>query len=241
MNEQTAEFMSLIQSNLTSPMMALWTKVAEFTPNLIAALVMLAFGWLIAKTVSVVIATALSKLGIDRLGALSGIQEILANTKLKRQEPSAILGRIGFWLVMLTFIMSAAEALGLPQVSATMDKFVLYLPKVLAAAVVLLVGLFIAQFVRTTITTAASGIRAENASVVSGLVYWFLVVVVSTQAIAQLDINVELLNQVIAIALISVGAGFALALGLGGKDIAKERLEALSKQSQGTSTKDTKK
>jgi len=220
----SADLYQNLQASLASPMLALWTKLAQFIPNLLAAIILAAVGYLIARVFSVVIRIVLAKVGLDRMGEQSGLREVLNASSLRHTAPSDIVGAIAFWLILLTFVMSAADALGLPQVSASMEKFVFFLPKVLAAAAVLLLGLFIAKFVRESIVTLASGMDSGNAKLVASIVYGFLVVLISTLAIAQLDIDVGLLNDVISIVLISIGAGVALALGLGGKDIAAEVL-----------------
>lgn len=227
MEDKLVDAVSEFQTNLSDPMLALWEKVLAFIPNLVAALLMLLIGYVLARVLSVILGKALSLVGFNKLGESTGLNKLLQTTTLKEKQPSYLIQAIVFWLVMLTFIVSSADALGLPQVSATMDKFVFFIPGVLAAALVLLVGLFIAQFVKTSIVSIATGLEAGHANVVANVVYGFLVVVIAALATAQLGIDVELLNDLIAIIVLAFAAGFALALGLGGKSIAESMLKNL--------------
>ncbi len=213
------ETVQALQQTFLDPMTALWTKVAAFTPNLIAAIAMIVIGYFVAKFVGAIISKLLNKIGLNRLSDTVGTNRALKQAGVDKTA-SDILGLIVFWLIMLTFILSAADALGLPRVSATIDDFVLYLPKVIAAVIVLMLGLFVAHFVRTSVRSAAEGMNLDYAKPLASTVYGLLVVIVASLAVEQLDIEVTLFNYVVSIVLIAVSAALALSLGLGTRDIA---------------------
>ena len=133
---------------------------------------------------------------------------------------SAIFGKIVYWLIFLTFMISAADALSLPRVSSTIDDFVLYLPKLIGAMLVVIIGLFAAHLVRTAIESAASGMQLDYGKGLGGVAYALIVIVVISLAINQLEIETALLNQVVSIMLFAIAAAVALSLGLGARSIA---------------------
>ena len=134
--------------------------------------------------------------------------------------PSDIVGKLVFWLFMLTFLISAAETLGLENVSSTINFFVEYLPNVIAATLISVLGLLLAYFVRTVIETTAEGMGFGYTRVISRLAYFVLIIVVGILAIDQLGIETDLLDYVVGIVLIAVGAAIAIALGLGTRQVA---------------------
>ena len=196
-----------------------WGKFTAILPNLVAALLLLLLGHLLGKILASVTTRILKRLKFDKLGESGGLGDAAASAGFEA-SPSALLGKIVYWLILLTFIISAADTLGLDRVSETIDDFVLYLPKVIGAVLVLVVGLFAAGLVRAAIETALASIDLGNEKVVGGVIYGLITIVVISLAISQLEIQTELLNQVVVIFLMAGAGAVALALGLGTRDVA---------------------
>ena len=215
----TVDSINLWGTTLLNAMTALWSKVAAFIPNLLAFFVILVIGYLVARLLASVMRRVLEAIHIDRFSQRVGVRSVLDGANIQA-EVSTMLSRLVFWLLMLTFLVSATETLGLPRVSSTIDGFVQYLPKVLGAVFILLVGLFIAQFVRGIIVGGSESLGLESAGTLGAAAYGLLVIIVGTLAIGQLELETEILNQVIAIVLISLGGAAALAFGLGSKLVA---------------------
>ena len=143
-------------------MTALWTKVASFIPNLFVALVLVLLGFIVAKLLDTLLSKLLGKLGLDRLMAGTGLTKILGRAGF--QVPvSTLIGKIVYWFVLLIFLVSAAESLGLERVSATLDVLALYLPKVFGAALILLAGVLLAHLLSGLVRGAAEGVGLEYA------------------------------------------------------------------------------
>jgi len=198
---------------------AVWTKVAAFVPNLLAFIVILMLGYLVARLARSATRKLLQVVKLEAFSQRVGIRGVLDRANVGAEVGSIVSG-ITFWFLILTFLVSATEALGLKGVSATIDAFVLYLPKVFGAVFILLVGLFIAQFVRELVTSGAEGLGVEFAAPLGTAAYALLVIIVITLAVGQLDLETQILNQVISIVLVSIGAATALAFGLGSKSVA---------------------
>ena len=198
-------------------MTALWHKVASFIPDLITALIIVLLGLVVARIIDAVLSKGLAKLGLDRLMRGAGVSRLLSRIGIA-SPVSTVIGKIVYWFIVLTFVVSAAEALGLARVSATLDAFTLYLPKVFGAALILLAGLLLSHFVAGVVKGTVESIGADYAGGISRLVQGLLVIITVSLAIGQLQIETQLLNTVIAIVLVSFGAAAALAMGLGSRD-----------------------
>jgi len=149
----------------------------------------------------------------------TGLTKMLSRAGL--QVPvSTLIGKIIYWFVLLIFLVSAAESLGLERVSSTLDVLALYLPKVFGAALVLVAGVLLAHLVSGLVRGAAEGVGLDYSHGLGRLAQGLVIIISISVAIGQLEVKTDLLNNVIAIVLISVGLALALALGLGSRDIA---------------------
>lgn len=212
--------------SLIAAMTALWTKVAGFIPNLFVALILVLLGFVVAKLLDTLLSKLLGKIGLDRLMAGTGLTKLLGRGGI--QVPvSTLIGKIVYWFVLLIFLVSAAESLGLERVSATLDVLALYLPKVFGAALVLLAGVLLAQLVSGLVRGAAEGVGLDYAHGLGRIAQGLVIIISISVAIGQLEIKTDLLNNVIAIVLISVGLAAALALGLGSREIAGQILAGI--------------
>lgn len=212
--------------SLVTAMTALWTKVASFIPNLFVALILVLLGFVVAKLLDTLLSKLLAKVGLDRLMAGTGLTKLLARAGIQASV-STLIGKIVYWFVLLIFLVSAAESLGLERVSATLDVLALYLPKVFGAALVLLAGVLLAQLVSGLVRGAAEGVGLDYANGLGRIAQGLVIIISISVAIGQLEVKTELLNNVIAIVLISVGLAVALALGLGSREIAGQILAGI--------------
>lgn len=212
--------------SLIGAMSALWAPIAAFIPRLFGALLVVAVGFVVAKLLDTLLSKVLAKVGLDRLVAGTGVTKLLGRGGI-RVPVSALIGRIVYWFVLLVFLVSAAESLGLARVSAVLDMLALYVPKVFGAALILLAGVLLAQLVNGLVRGAAEGVGLEYASGLGRIAQGLVIIISISVAIGQLEVKTELLNYVIAIALISVGLAVALALGLGSRELVSQILAGI--------------
>jgi len=207
-----------LEQALADPMI-IWGKVAGILGNVAVATLLLIVGHFLGKLLASLVSKLLNKVGLDKLSEKAGLSDGMMGASFSL-TPSLVLGKIIYWLVFLTFIISAADKLGLETVSATINNFVLYLPKVIGAFLVVIIGLFVAGLVRTGIETALAGLNLGYEKALGGIVYAVIVIVVLSLGVNQLEIETDLFNQVVVIFLMAGAGAVALALGLGTRDVA---------------------
>jgi len=202
------------RSVLVSSGSELGTRVASFLPNLLGALLILVVGWVVSRIVRSITTRALHRLGLDRAADRVRLTETLrlAGTT---EVPSRIAGRFLYWLLMLVFLLSAVDMLGLSAVTSTIDRLIGYLPNVFAAVVIIVVGLVIGRFARGLVSSGAAVVNVGQAARLGTVVNGIIVLVLSVLAIEQLGIATELLVTLIAVLLgaACLTMGFAFALG----------------------------
>ena len=212
--------------SLVAAMTALWTKIANFIPNLFGALVVVLLGFVVAKLLDALLSKLLAKLGLDRLMGGTGLTKILARVGI--QVPiSTLIGKIVYWFVLLVFLVSAAQSLGLDRVSSALDLLTVYLPKVFGALLVLLAGVVLAQVLNGLVRGAAESVGFDYAGGLGRVTQGLVIIISISVAISQLEVKTDLLNHVIVIVLITVGLAIALAMGLGSREIAGQILAGI--------------
>lgn len=207
----------VVKQSLSDPMI-IWGKVSGVLANFSVAILLLIVGHFLGKLLASIISRLLAKVGLDKLSEKAGLNDGMMGSF--SMQPSLIMGKIIYWLIFLMFIISAADKLGLETVSATINNFVLYLPKVIGAFLVVLIGLFVAGLVRTGIETALAGMNLGYEKAVGGIIYAVIVIIVISLGVNQLEIETDLFNQVVVIFLMAGAGAVALALGLGTRDVA---------------------
>lgn len=213
-----------IVATVTGAWNAFATKVGAFLPDLFAALVILIVGWIgcnIAKRISV---RLLRMCQFDSLADRSGVSRVLERGGI-RQTSTEILGLLIFWFLFLIVLVATLDTLGLPGVTETLNAIFLYIPKVVAAIVILILGLYFANFLETITRTSCANAGLRNSGGI-GRVTYYAAVVFLIAAILQI---LEIAGEIVMWAFVSVfGAAclaLAIAFGLGGRDVAARHLE----------------
>ena len=212
-----------IQGALTST----FTTAGEFIPKLIGAIIIFLIGWIVAKILRTVINKVLKAIKFDDVADSIGINGALAKGGLKMRA-SGMLATLVYWIVMFVTWGLVFDGLGLTVVSNLLSDVVQYIPNVIVACILLVVGTYLAQFVSGLVSASlkASGFAKEElvTKVAYGGVMFFTVVL----ALNQLGIGDGILDKVVSIVLGGLGLGLAIAFGLGGKDWAARMIEKMS-------------
>jgi hypothetical protein len=188
-----------------------------FIPALAGSLVLLLLGWLLAKTIELVVVRVLKTITLDRIADQIQLTDVLARGGIKLR-PSELIGAIVYWLVMLAVLMVVCNALQLTVAAELFQSIVSFLPNVIAALFILIVGAFAAAFLAATVRTAASNAGILQAHLLGHIVQLVVVIFAVVAALQQLQI--PFFGEVFLIILGGISLGCALAFGLGCKDLA---------------------
>ena len=206
------------------PVRQMVAKIVSYLPILLGALVILIVGWIIAKTLRSMVNRVLKATHFDRLADKAGISEILAKGGLKISARE-ILSALVYWLVIIMVLVMVVNALGLPQASTVLESLFAYIPNVIAALVVFVVGMFLANFVSGIVRTAAGNAYLPKPEMFAGVSRWAIIIFAATISLRELGIATLLVTTTFNIVLAGVCLALALAFGLGGKDAAARSLE----------------
>ena len=188
--------------------------LAGIAPKVLAALVILAVGWGVSKLVEKICARALRRFGLDRAADQLGVSSALEQAGI-RSGASGVLGRLLFWILLLAFLLPALETMGLTAVASTVDRLITYLPNVLAAALLLVVGALAARFVRNVTSSAAAVASVGPARQLGAIAGGLVVAVVAVLALEQLGVETRFLIVVVTTLAATIGLSVGIALALG--------------------------
>lgn len=213
-------------NDFTGALQDMWYTVINFLPNLLGAILLLLVAWVVAVIVRAIFQKGLKKIGADR----AMVKGHMAKTTEDADSKLKSIGKILYYLVFLLFLPSVFEQLNMQAVarpvSNMMDKFLAFLPNVLSAAVILILGYFVAKFVKNlvaaflstinidrwfnkltnkTATTQRMGASDKNtlANVLANVVFIFVLIPIVTVALETLQIEsisqpiTLMLNQVL--------------------------------------------
>jgi hypothetical protein len=209
---------------IVSSLNTFWTQLASFVPQLIAALVLLFLGWLLAKLARTGVMRLLSMLKFDRVTEKSGLEAFMKHAELDLSVAN-LLGTLVYWLIILVMLVTVANSLGLQMVADLFNKVVLYIPNIIVAILVLVFGTILARFINRLVFAWLSNVEFDGALTVSTFSEYAMLVFVFFIAMEQLQIANELLTAAFIIAFGAVGLAFAIAFGLGAKDWAARLID----------------
>jgi small-conductance mechanosensitive channel len=193
-------------------------QVIDWMPRLLAALLVLVLGYIVARLLAKAITALSEKLGLQRAAEQGGLVESMHQVGIQRTVPQ-IVGLFVFWLLMCIFLVAAFDILSLPGAAAAAERVGAFIPKLLVATVLVVVGLLLAAFLRGVIATGGDRLGISNARQLASGCYYILALMTIIAAFEQLDIKFDLLNYVILIAFAAVALALGLSFGLGGRDV----------------------
>lgn len=212
---------------LTLSFQNLWLGIVSFVPNLIIALVILVLGWLIGALFGRAIWQAFRSLRVDEALRRAGFESFLRRGGLNL-DSGAFIGGLVKWFVILVFLVAALNVLGLGQVNIFLQQVVLaYIPRVIVAALILLVGGVIGDVVDRVVVTAARTAEIRSANFAGSIAKWAVWVFTILVALSQLGIAAAFSQTLFTGVVIAISLALGLSFGLGGQDAAARLIEKM--------------
>lgn len=198
---------------------------STFIPNLIAGIVILLIGVILASIVKKIVIQLSNALKIESYLKQYGVPEAR-----KEFTWTNVLSEIARWFIIVIFLIPTADVWGLPQVTTILNTFLVYLPNVFVAAIIVLIGFVAAGLVHDVVLASASKLSAQSSQAIASLAKWAIVVFMLLAALTQLGIAKDLIQILFTgfVAMIALAGG--ISFGLGGQNTAKDILESLRKK-----------
>jgi len=219
-----------ISSVLIDSYETFFNKLADFLPSLLGALLILIFGWIIAKLIKTAAIKLLKLIKLDVVTEKAKIDKFLKDGGSTKTAID-IIGGIIYWLIMLIVILSGLDALGLGVASELFNQIILYIPNVIVAVLALIFGVFLAGFIAQVVSTYLANVGVANSTAIGAIAKYAIVLFVVSLSLTQLSIGEELVTNAFLLLFGAVCLALGLAFGLGGKEWAASVIKNLTKES----------
>lgn len=197
---------------------------AALLPRLALALVVVLFGWLLAKVVRFAVVKALRAVNFNVLTERAGTDHFLQRGGL-RGDTTTLFGLLAYWMVIIAALMVAFNGLGLTYIAELLQRAELFTPKILVAGLVLVLGSYFARFVGESVDTYCRSAQIPDGELIGKIARYLIMAFVLMITLGQLEVGGDILQRTFLIILAGVVLALALAFGLGGRDWAAALLE----------------
>ena len=195
----------------------------NFVPSLIGGLIVLVIGLVVAAVVYRLIVGLLKTLQLEKFLAKYGVTKIEG----RDLEWAELLGELARWSIIIVFLVPTLSAWRLDSVNTVINRVILYIPNVIVAVILAMVGLVFAKLAYRLTSSAARSLGHDLSHTVALVAQWSLTIFVGFLVLHQLGVAQELLRILFAglVAMVAVAGG--IAFGLGGQETAKSILESI--------------
>ncbi len=194
-------------------------QVGSVVPALVGAALILVVGYFLARQMQRWVDETLKRLDFNRVAAARGLDAVVERAG-SRLDPIRALAKLIFWLVMLVVILLASSALGLEGVSQMLGTMLAFIPTLIAAIVIIILGMIVGEFVRGLIVASAGGVAGVPtlAKIAKGAV----VLIAVFMALQQVGVAEEIVTSAFTLIVGAVALAVGLAFGLGNRELAGE-------------------
>lgn len=205
-------------SLVIAPAKAVLEQAGIFLGSLLLVIIILIIGWILARLIRYGAIKILNTLKVDDLSKRVELESLMTKGGISITL-SELIGGICYWIILLMTFVVALNAAGLTIAADLLQQITLFIPKIISAIFVLIAGMFLSVIVRNLIKAAATNAGIDQANFLSKIAEVVIMIFAIVMALEQIGIGTSIIQMAISITLASLGLGFALAFGLGCKDL----------------------
>ena len=212
---------------LTASFQNLWWGLIAFLPNVLVAIIIFVLGWLVGSALGRIVSQVVHSLKIDQALKNTGLDTAVERAGFML-DTGAFLGMLVKWFFVVVFLVAALDVLHLTQVNMFLQTVVLsYLPQVIVAVLILLVGAVLAQLARDVVSGAAKAAGMHGAGFVGSVSKWAIWIFAILAALDQLQVATAFVQTLFTGVVVAIALALGLAFGLGGQDAAARYIEKM--------------
>ncbi|MFT5298941.1 MAG: hypothetical protein ACJA1H_002867 [Glaciecola sp.] len=207
-----------------SSLSTMWPDVIQVAANIAIAVLVLVLGWLIAKIITKITKKALKLANVSKLDEKINEIEIVEGKQLDF-DTIKIITKFVKLIIYIMIIIVISDVLGLQILSEKISEFLSYLPKLLVALVIFMIGLLFANFVKKGLKSLFESMDLSGGKMLSQLVFFLLLIFVSITALNQAGVDTAIITSNFTMILGSFLLAFSLAFGLGAREVVGDLLK----------------
>lgn len=201
----------------------IFKDIASALPGIFGAFIVIIFGWIIIKVTTFVLKRIFKAIKLDTVSEKINEAKLFGDADIKIDLPKIIITFIKV-LLWLVFIIVASDIMGLTIISTEIANLLRYLPVLLSAMVILMLGLFLAKTIKETIIKLFGSIGLGGGKLLGNVLFYLIIIFVSITALNQAGIDTQIITNNFTIVLGAFLLAISLALGLGSREIVGDLL-----------------
>ncbi|MGB2759529.1 mechanosensitive ion channel family protein [Maribacter stanieri] len=201
----------------------IFKDIASALPGIFGAFIVIIFGWIIIKVTTFVLKRIFKAIKLDTVSEKINEAKLFGDADIKIDLPKIIITFIKV-LLWLVFIIVASDIMGLTIISTEIANLLRYLPVLLSAMVILMLGLFLAKTIKEAIIKVFGSIGLGGGKLLGNVLFYLIIIFVSITALNQAGIDTQIITNNFTIVLGAFLLAIALALGLGSREIVGDLL-----------------
>jgi hypothetical protein len=203
--------------SISKPATEMLQMLMQAIPNILAAGIILAAAWFIARFVSTILVSLLQAIGFDQVPGRMGVGAIVPENSM----PSVFVGRVAIFFIMLFASVEAANRLQFTQFSEIVETFIRFGGQVLLGITIIMVGFWISNMAHAAIRR----ISGNNSALLANVARFAIIGMVLAMGLGAMEIAEEIVNLAFGLTLGALAVAFALMFGLGGREAAGRQTE----------------
>ncbi len=194
-------------------------QIGSVLPALVGAGLILIAGYFLARQMQRWVDDTLKRVDFNRMAHAGGLDEAVVRTG-SRLDPIRAMAKLIFWLVMLVVILLASTALGLESINEMFGTMLSYIPTLIAAIVIVILGMIVGEFVRGLILASAG--QVSGVPTLAKLAKSAVVLISIFMSLQQVGVAADIVTAAFTLIVGAVALGVGLAFGLGNRELAGE-------------------
>ena len=207
-----------------------------FLPALVGAILVLVLGWILSGFLATLVERGLKLIGFEHAANQTGINGFVERAG-SGWTASRIVAEIVKWFIRLVAIQAAAQILGMERISEIINAILLWLPNLVVALAIVVIGALIGRVVGGFVRASAGEMGLGNPEILAGVARYAIIAFAVVAAVGQLGIAATVVNTLFIAFVAGIAGAFAIAFGLGGRDVAAQITQGWYERGQGAGEK----
>jgi len=194
----------------------IWLEITKIFPNIIGSFIVLIIGWIATKLVVKIIKKVLKLVNTNKLDDKLNDIEIIEGKKLNFDTVKFISNLVKYLMYVIIFV-TASDIMGLDIITEQISDLLSYVPQLLAAVIIFVIGLLFANFVKNGLKSLFESMDLSGGKIISQVVFFLILTFISITALNQAGINTQIITNNINMIIAAFLLAFAIAFGLGAR------------------------
>jgi hypothetical protein len=221
--------MNQVLALILEPLKALYAQVSAFFPNVLAMLIIVLAGIFAARLIRAILLRTLRAIKFDAWSDRMGLTSMLRKGDLW-SKPSAAVATVLFWLLIIVALLTGLSALHVRVIDDMISEVVTYLPRIVSAILILVVGYIVTGLVSRGLVISLVNSGFHFAKQFARAARILLIMLIIAMALEQLQVAPGVVVAAFSIVFGGIVLALAISFGIAGADLAKKMLEQQDKK-----------